>query len=56
MTEGERVAAWADFSSTNEAVAGEPFTDLVAFDDLAGALASGLWPRVRAALITSPKV
>ena len=48
MTEGERVAAWADFSLTIEAVTGEPVTDLLAFDDLARALASGLWPRVRA--------
>ena len=48
MTEGERVAAWADFSLTIEAVAGEPVADLLAFDDLARALASGLWPRVRA--------
>ena len=48
MTEGERVAAWADFSLTVEAVAGEPVTELLAFDDLARALASGLWPRVRA--------
>jgi len=48
MTEGERVAAWADFSLTIEAVTGAPATDLLAFDDLARALASGHWPRVRA--------
>lgn len=48
MTEAERVAAWADFSLTIEAVAGHPVVDLLAFDDLARALATGAWPRVRA--------
>ena len=48
MTEGERVAAWADFSLMAESIAGEAATSVLGFDDLVGTLASGPGPSVRA--------
>src|SRR5262245_3282262 len=46
MTEGERVAAWADFSLVSQAVIGDSKVGPFDLDELASAAASGGGPRV----------
>jgi membrane-bound lytic murein transglycosylase MltF len=48
MTEGKRVAAWADVSLMTEAITGEPAVGFPLFDDVERAVKSGVGPRVRA--------
>jgi hypothetical protein len=49
MTDGEQVAAWADFSLMTEAITGEPAEGLPVFDIVETAVRSGVGLRVRAA-------
>ena len=48
MTEGERAAAWADFSLVSQAVIGDSKLGPFEFDELASAATSGGGPRVAA--------
>lgn len=48
MTEGERVAAWSDFTLMVDSIAGEATTSFLGFDDLSAAAGTGPGPRVRA--------